>query len=474
MKQSVHSRSAKRPQVLHNLVAAVCFAIVIATPATFAQSSSHPNTAVEATYRVFLVDGKALPSYGAAAYAGERVVFNLLIRQTDTGARLQLMSLPRAAVDVDRTNRYTGTLDAARYANTRGEIDYVQFTAEVARAIGELSSDGDVRSRLALAQTTRGRLAKWAEEHYHYRADDVQALMGLLDEVITELRIAAGEQAFSLDFVSGSTRPPAETPLPAPTLRDSVSLALVAADTADIGEDRVAILRTTDESIALGEGVDDLRVVVANRLSEELTVSTAYRALAADLIQRASDARQEGDAAAVERLQAELDQRDRRLGSKRPQDAESLRRLLASSLAAARLHRTALDQYEDTRRGLLAYEARVRPALSGLDGLSPVLRYIRDGRAMAFDRVVNAEQRLKKLLEDTQDVRPPGNLADVHATLVSALRMAYEANTRRHRAMVTKRAQADREASSAAAGALLLAERARTDLVASLFPPKPE
>jgi hypothetical protein len=93
---------------------------------------------------------------------------------------------------------------------------------------------------------------------------------------------------------------------------------------------------------------------------------------------------------------------------------------------------------------------------------------------MAFERVVNAEVRLTRLAAEAEAVLPPADVASVHTTVLSALGMARESAVRRRQAVIFGHAQADREASAAAAGALLLAERARQDLVAALFPPKPE
>jgi hypothetical protein len=50
--------------------------------------------------------------------------------------------------------------------------------------------------------------------------------------------------------------------------------------------------------------------------------------------------------------------------------------------------------------------------------------------------------------------------------------MAREACERRRLAVITNKTQTAREASSAAAGALLLAGAVQADLVTGLFPPK--
>ena len=44
-----------------------------------------------------------------------------------------------------------------------------------------------------MAVDARRRLASWPKDHYGYRADDVREMLGLLDEAISGLRVAAGE-----------------------------------------------------------------------------------------------------------------------------------------------------------------------------------------------------------------------------------------------------------------------------------------
>ena len=58
-----------------------------------------------AVFRVFLKDGRALPSYGESAVTGDRVVFTLIIGSTKEQTSLQLVSLPVSSVDVARTSR---------------------------------------------------------------------------------------------------------------------------------------------------------------------------------------------------------------------------------------------------------------------------------------------------------------------------------------------------------------------------------
>jgi hypothetical protein len=124
------------------------------------------------------------------------------------------------------------------------------------------------------------------------------------------------------------------------------------------------------------------------------------------------------------------------------------------------------------RRSLLDYERAVRPTMSGFDGLMPVLVAIRDGRYTAYERLMKSGVRLKGFLETIDGVTPPSELADVQSTFISALRMADHACARRRLAVATMNKVVDQEASSAAAGAMLLAGQAREQLVARLYPPK--
>jgi hypothetical protein len=251
-----------------------------------------------------------------------------------------------------------------------------------------------------------------------------------------------------------------------------LALALAAAEVADIVEERLAILRSA-ATAAGAAGTGDLANRIAAELTAEARATADYRALTAEFGRRAAEAVREGDVPAIDRLQTELADRDRQLGVRRPQEIAALVRDLREKLNAARAYRLALDHYAYVRASLLAYERRIRPALSGLDGLKPVLQYVRDGRSMAFDRVETAVGRLERFEADASTVAPPEDLSAVHATFMSALRMAREALGRRRLAVITNHLQTDLEASAAAAGALLLADRARTDLVEGLFPPKP-
>ena len=172
-------------------------------------------------YRLFLMDGTTLISYGEFSRVADRVVFSIPLGATEEAPALELVSIPEASVDWDRTDRYSEAVRAKRYAETQGENDFAGLSNRVAEALNQIALTGDPARRLAMAVEARGNLARWPAQNFGYRATDVAQLVGLLDEVISELRVAAGQTSFDLSLVANVTpTAPAEL-LPAPSFRDT-------------------------------------------------------------------------------------------------------------------------------------------------------------------------------------------------------------------------------------------------------------
>lgn len=421
-------------------------------------------------FRIFLLDGHALPSYGAFAIVGDRIVFTLPIGPADAPPELQLMSLPLSSVDLERTEMYSATLRAARYAVTRGEADYAAMTAEVSRTIADLRDVEDPARRLALAQEARRRLLEWSRANYSYRAADVQELAGLFDEVITELRVAAGEPTFEVDLRSGLAPAPAEPLLDGPTFSQSVSHALHAATVADIDEERVAVLRAASAAVTRHDGNPALRMAVDLTLEAELDADRAYAELEGALQSKAEAARAAADVEALEALLVELDEGDARLGRRRVARVRALRTRLEAFVEETLARRRDRERYAALRGAWVEYELAIRPVTSALDGLIPVLEHIRDLRYMSFRTIERAQPRVERLPELLAALEVPEGLSDVHATLASAVHMAREAIAQWRAAAIAGRTDRATEASAAASGALLLTPQAKNVLLDRLFP----
>jgi hypothetical protein len=265
---------------------ALAIALVGAIPA--AQS---PAVDASAVFRVFLKDGQALPSYGESAQVGDRVVFMLIIGAANAAPATQLISLPAASVDVDRTRRYADAIRLKLYAATRGEVDYAAMTQEVQRALAELTAITDPKKRLATAEAARKRLLDWAASTYGYRAADIQELVRLFDEVILELRAAAGETQFALDLRAGTALRPGTAVGAADAARiDTTGAGGIGGRGFGGGSARHSARR-----LRARVGADaDLRTEVTRAMDLEAKATSAYEALAADLRARAAEARKKG------------------------------------------------------------------------------------------------------------------------------------------------------------------------------------
>jgi hypothetical protein len=422
-------------------------------------------------FRVFLKSGSALETNGEYARVGDSLVFTLVVGDGGPGTEYQLISLPATAVDVMRTDRYRDAVLAARYAATRGEADYKAMTADVSKALDALRTVTDPQARLRMAEQARQRVMAWPRAHYGYRAKDIEELASLFDNVIAQLRVAAGRSQFSMDLNAGPPRGPLEPLLARPSARQSVIGALWAAVATQSPTDRVALLRAAD-TVAESAGLADLAENARLHLEAEEITDQAYTELSSGLLREADAARHRGDVEAVEQLEAEARARDHELGARRPERMQALLAELDARLSGARANRLALDHYAMVRPSLLRYQQRIRPVLRSIDDTTPALNAIVDMRGPRMSTLERTRTSLERAGAALARVVPPDDLKDVHATLTSALRMALEACRTRRLAIATLDRAVGQNASAAAAGAEMLATEARKTLTARLEPPR--
>ena len=149
---------------------------------------------------------------------------------------------------------------------TTAEADYAALAGEVAATLNAIVLAKDPKARLNMAVDARRRLASWPRDHHGYRAEDVREMLGLLDEAISGLRVAAGETSFVLDLVattSGTEDRREDVPLlRAPTASEVITQAIAVAKATDIAADRVSILR------GVLAAVDDPRDVLPARMGD--------------------------------------------------------------------------------------------------------------------------------------------------------------------------------------------------------------
>jgi hypothetical protein len=427
-------------------------------------------------YRIFLRDGSNVVSYGEFARVGGQVVFSIPLGTLDTPApKLQLVTIAESVVDWPRTDAYAESVRAEQYAATRGETDFAALSTEVARTLNAVALTDDPAKRLALATRAQRTLAEWPSRNYGYRASDVAQLTGLLDEVVSELRVAAGQSRFDLNLVA-NTAPPVLVPLwAAPTARETVEQALALAHAASEPVQRVSLLRAVGEALAGPAGSESWATALRTRAAADLAVDfkldTAYAELSSRTLDAAAERVKRGDVKGIEALIKQVLKADDRLGRMRPDGTAALLATLDRRIADARQMRLARDQWTLRLDALRAYNRRTRGMLDQLVRSRGALEQIRQLAGPAPKLLPQLSKRVGAAARELALIKPPPELEAVHGILTSAFQMAVQAADSRARAVGASDMNIAWQASSAAAGALLLLDRARDELQKLASPP---
>ena len=467
------TNEARRRPRRASAIAFACAVVLTAAPA------AAQTRAPEATlFRVFLTDGTTLVSYGEYARVADRVVISLPISGAEAPPRLQMVSIPATAVDWDRTDAYTEAARAARYAAASGGNDYALLTEAVARALNEIALTKDVRRRLAMATEARRNVLRWPADHFGYRSSDVAELAELFDEAISDAKAASGDRSFDLSLVANTSGPPAVALMLPPSPREQAEEALRAAALTTDASERRSLLEAIADSLAGSAATEDWAVRARARAAADLAVERrtdeAYGALTRDLAGTADARARTGDVRAVERLIRRAVESDDRLGRRRPQEAAALLAFLDSKLDVARRMRLARDQWAERSEVLRKYEKAIAEPASLMRASRGWLEQIKDlagPSRRALDRLQGRVSLAARLLAL---VKPPVEVEAAQSLLANALRMAVRAAIARQRAIDTGDMSLAWQASSAAAGALMLFQRASEEIERFSRAPEPK
>jgi hypothetical protein len=455
-------------------VAAIVWLLV--APRAFAESVT--------LFRVFLNDGTTIVSYGEYARVGDRLVFSMPIGAVDSNAgdpKLHVVSLPVSAVNWTATEKYAASARHTHYVANNAESDYAALAGEVAATLNAIVLAKDPTTRLRMAVDARRRLASWPRDHYGYRAADVAEMLGLLDEAISGLRVAAGETSFAIDLkVETSPRDSRdETPmLGAPSVAEGITLAIAAAKATDIPIERVSILRGViaaldDPRHALpASWARETRGWAVRAIAEEARLAKTYGALTAEAMKRATTAAARADVRGVERVLAAVVRRDAQLGRKRPEEVNALIEQVRNHLDAARRLRLARDQWHERASSFRAYKKNIAPVIAALVRAQRNLDDIKQLAGSDAAALVGLADRLFTHAKTLNAVSVPDEVKPAHALLVSAINLADTAVKTRRQAAVTGELQLAWDASSAAAGSMMLFTKAQEDMEAAVRLPE--
>ena len=185
--------------------------------------------------------------------------------------KLQVVSIPESRVNWERTDAYSDSARAARYAATRGPDDFAALNTSVSQALNDITLVEDPKRKLAMATEARQNLTKWLADHFGYRASDVARMAGWFDDIIAKSRTAAGQPNFELSLMAANAAAPSTPLLPTPDDTSILDQSYEAARLADSAPERISLLRAIRESL---QGRNDpslapLKTSVTARLTEE-------------------------------------------------------------------------------------------------------------------------------------------------------------------------------------------------------------
>jgi hypothetical protein len=456
------------------LSAAIAAAALLAPVALRAQAAADNATLL----RVFLSDGTSLVSYGEPARAGDRVVFSMPTAATPNPP-LTLVNLPIARVDWDRTSRYAANARATRYVQTQAEADYAQLSNDVAATLNDVAHAATPTERLLIVERARKTLAEWPENHFNFRRTEVQQMLAMLDEAIVDLQAATGRGRYTLSLSAFAEPPgPVEPLQPPPTPKEAIEQVLAAARVTDSAADRTSLLSSAiasidrDKASLPDEWVSATRAATEAAVAIELRDDRNYRLLTTQTMAQASRQARAADVRGLERLLLALPQRDSALGYRRPDAVNALVAAVQEKLDAARRLRLARDRFELRQPVLAEYGLAIGTPMALLTQLGPSLEAVKSLSGSSPVALATIQQKVARILALAAAIVPPQEVAAAHALLISAAQLAGNAAQIRREATLAGDMARAWDASSAAAGALMLGARARADIQNALRPPQ--
>ena len=426
-------------------------------------------------FRVFLLDGRVLASYGEWARIDDRVIFSMPTQMSRDPVELHLVTIPAGRVDWPRTEQYAESVRAAAYAVSRGDADFAAFSSEMAKVLNEISQIADPNVRLATAEQARRSLADWPGSHYGYRVGDVREALGVLDEVIAQLRVAVGQTRFDLALSAPMASPP-PPPLPAPSDAELVEQFVTAASLAETAAGKITLLQTVlgllDRAVGMlpETWADRIRRGVMGDLEGEQRIDRHYETLRKSTLDAAARAASRGDAREFERLRDRIHQEDARLGRQRPGEVAALLATLDDTSISSH-DRIAQEQWKKRGPAFRRYRRSTNGLFSMFKDAAGPLEQVKAMSGPAVHKITPLANRLARAGRGLAKVIPPPELMAGHALARSAWELAESALRLRIESVSSNSVDGARRASSAAAGALLLYTRARADLTAAMEPP---
>ena len=470
------SRDSKiRHRLLMTFRSRVSWAFVVCVAVTCA-ARAHTDATL---FRVFFADGTSVVSYGELARVGDQVIFTMPVGGSPDAPTLHAVTLPSRLVDWPRTERNAVSARYQHYAATRGEADYQRLTDQVAALINDIAVSTDRGRALTLAEEARQTLADWPRSHFGYRQHDVRDIVELLDASISRLRAGApAASRFEVSLVALADPIEIEPVAMTPTAREQLEQIIRVFGLTTNARDRVALMQAgialINDRAAPIAGIDSasIRRSFEGQLRGEESVDRRYAKFAQNIFASASRAAADARIADVQRVLNQIPKEDDRLGRRRPEVVEALTGSVQAQLEAARRLRLLRDQWLVRQSLFQEYERSVGREVMQLAKARPLLEAIRKLEGPAPERLATLRTRLSGGSLRLERLAIPEYLRATHDLLVGAWRFAESAVNGRSQAVSSGNLPAAWQASSAAAGALMMLSRAEQEIRALREAPK--
>jgi hypothetical protein len=207
-------------------------------------------------------------------------------------------------------------------------------------------------------------------------------------------------------------------------------------------------------------------------IAKELKLDRSYRSVAVRMMRLANRRAAQADVRGIERVVTAIHQWDAALGGKRPDAVASLLDAVDAKLDAARRLQLERDRYALRAPELTRYRVAIRTPMSLFAQLKPSLEAVKALSGSAPATLNWIQSTVSQILALAAAIAPPDEFAGAHALLISAVQLAGNAAQIRREATLAGDMTRAWDASSAAAGALMLGARARSDIQSLLKPPQ--
>jgi hypothetical protein len=209
-----------------------------------------------------------------------------------------------------------------------------------------------------------------------------------------------------------------------------------------------------------------------DQIHEETDIDERYATMSRRLLASAANAAGRARIPDVERVLNQVSKEDARLGGRRPEVVQALSTAVQLQLDNARRLRLLRDQWQVRRGSYRDYQRAVGSQLMQLVKIQPSLDAIRRLAGPSPTTLVTLRGRLAGGAARLQRLTVPEELRATHDLLVSAWRFAESAVDIRYSAVSSGDVSIAWQASSSAAGAILMVTRVQHDIRALLEPPR--